>query len=508
MCAAVVAGCGEASSGGLGKPLAYFPANAGALVVVSTNLDSSRYSELNGPLGKSFFGGSGLKDAIRKQVDHPPLVNFGDVEHVLGNDLVVGTTAPGGLLPGNDRPFLAALELKDVSRFRDLLDRIPGNRSDGEAHGAEIYSVSGLSLAIDGRMAVAAETRDDLVAALDRARQPGHLTDAQFAGATAALPSDDAVVRGYGDLRGVFENPVLARFKTVRWVKALRAGGVTFSLDGAKLVVDAAANTDPRGLEPADLPLVEGDSPPPLPSVPGRVTSASANQSQTTVFLLRAFRAAYPSSAFVRDVASIERDLHIDFEREVLRQFDGPSASELDLAGGFAARSAVRSPARMRALLPQLAPRLPQLVQDLDGLRGTGRALLLLFAPDAPVATTAAAGGVRLTPARAPGAQLYRVSGLTGEGPHEIFLGLVGHVFVVASDEQRARAIATARVLPPVAGSRGAAVAAADFSQVASGPLLGRLGLSTQGFGPSSGWLQATTSRLRAHAELELRPTP
>jgi hypothetical protein len=291
-------------------------------------------------------------------------------------------------------------------------------------------------------------------------------------------------------------------------VKALRTGGLALSIDGEKLVVDAAANTDPRGLRPADLPLVEGNSPPPLPSVPGRITSASANQSQTTVFLLRAYRAAYPDSRFVRDVGAIQRDLHIDFEREVLRQFNGRSASELDLAGGFAARSAVRSPARMRALLPRLVPRLPRLVQDLDGLRGTGRALLLLFAPDAPVATTAAAGGIRVKPARAPGAQLYRVTGLTGEGPHEIVLGMIGDVFVVASDEQRARAIATARVSPPAAGSRGAAVAAADFSQIESGPLLGRLGLTTEGFGPSTGWLEASTARLRARAELELRPTP
>jgi hypothetical protein len=51
-------------------------------------------------------------------------------------------------------------------------------------------------------------------------------------------------------------------------------------------------------------------------------------------------------------------------------------------------------------------------------------------------------------------------------------------------------------------------VAAADFSQIESGPLLGRVGLTTEGFGPSAGWLEASTARLRAHAELELRPTP
>jgi hypothetical protein len=507
-CVATAAGCGEEPAGSLGTPLAYFPADSGAVAVVSTDLDSSRYSELNGAVGEQLFDGKGLKDTLRDEVEHTPRITFGDVEKVLGNDLVVGTTSRQGLLPGRDRYALAALELRDVSKFRDLLERLANARLDGKSHGADLYRLDGeVSVAIDGKVAVAGR-REVVVASLERARQSTHLTEAQFEAATANLPRDDALVRGYGNLRGLFEHRLLSRFSSVKWVRALRTGGLAVSLDGEKLVLDAAANTDVRAITAADLPLVEGNTPPPLPSVPERVTSASANQSQTTVFLLRAFRAAYPRSRFVRDVASIEHDLRINFEREVLRQFNGRSASELDLSGGFAARSAVRSPARMRALLPRLVPRLPQLVQDLDGLHGTGRALLLLFAPDAPVATTAASGGVRVQPAPAPGSQLYRVSGLKGEGPHEIVLGLVGDVFVVASDEQRARAIATAPVEPAPPGSRGAAVAAADFSRVASGPLVERLGLSTSELGASSGWLEASTARLRAHAEFELRLGP
>lgn len=503
-----VAGCGGGSKhGSLGTPLSYFPKDAGLVTVVSTDLDSSRYSELNGLFGRRIFDGKALEDLIAEGVDEVPGITYKDVKPVLGNDLVLGSTSHQALLPNGARDFIAALEVRDKSRLRKLLGKIGGVHRKGKLHGADAWSLGGGErLVLNGDVLVYGSSPAAVTAAIERSRHADHLTEKELDAAGEGLPRKDAVIRFYGDLRGVFEYPLLARFKSVRWVGALRAGAASASIEDDRLVLDGVANTSSVGLTEADLPLVAGDAPPPLPSVPRRITSASANQSQTTVFLLRAFRAAYPQSHFVRDVAQLERDLHIDFEREVLRQFNGRSASEIDGSGGFAARSAVRDPERMRKLLPLLAPRLPQLVQDLDGLRGTGRALLLMFAPDAPVSTAAAAGGVRVAPAGGSGSDLYRVSGLKGEGPHEIFLGLVGDVFVVASDEQRARAIATAPEVPAPDGSHGAAVTAVDFSQVPEGSLLSRVGFNTQVLGPASGWLQASTARLRAHAEFEWRP--
>jgi len=59
----------------------------------------------------------------------------------------------------------------------------------------------------------------------------------------------------------------------------------------------------------------------------------------------------------------------------------------------------------------------------------------------------------------------YRVSGLTGEGPSELYFNVVGDVFVVASDERRAREIAEADTVA-VDGARGAGVARVDLTQL------------------------------------------
>jgi hypothetical protein len=88
-------------------------------------------------------------------------------------------------------------------------------------------------------------------------------------------------------------------------------------------------------------------------------------------------------------------------------------------------------------------------------------ALLFLFAPDAPLL---AGGGelhdVVVPPDRQDG--LYQVTGLTGDGPSEMWFGVIGDVFVVASDEQRARGIADADT-EPVKDARGASVLRADL---------------------------------------------
>ena len=85
----------------------------------------------------------------------------------------------------------------------------------------------------------------------------------------------------------------------------------------------------------------------------------------------------------VRDVHALEQELGIDFADEVLRQFDGPSASSVSLDGQtFAARSEVSDPEGLKELLPRLAPHLPRLVTGLQGLQSEGQALLFLFAPD------------------------------------------------------------------------------------------------------------------------------
>jgi hypothetical protein len=148
------------------------------------------------------------------------------------------------------------------------------------------------------------------------------------------------------------------------------------------------------------------------------------------------------------------------FEDEVLRQFSGPSATLFRPGTGgdteFAARSTLRDPARMRELLPRLAPALPGILEGLEGLRAPGLALLLFTAPDAPL-TPQAFGllrAVRVKPLGA--ADLYAVSGLDPRNgrplPDGLVYGVIGDVFVVGSTRELAERAATM----PVASAKGA----------------------------------------------------
>jgi hypothetical protein len=237
--------------------------------------------------------------------------------------------------------------------------------------------------------------------------------------------------------------------------RALRGAEVRLELD--QEAARASARVDFEGLGAEELPL-PGPGPLALPAGEG-VSSASADQSQTTVFLARVARELYPDSRFVRRVERLEARAGLRFEDAVLRQFSGPSFSVLrpgrDGTVAFGARSSLRDPAAMRALLDRIAPDLPGILEGLQGLGATGLTGLLLVAPDAPLTPAAFAllAGVDVRKLPAGGSeQLYEISGLdagTGRpGPDRVVYGLVGDAFVVASSAELAREIAAMRTEP------------------------------------------------------------
>ncbi|MDQ6750122.1 MAG: hypothetical protein M3Z33_05135 [Actinomycetota bacterium] len=226
---------------------------------------------------------------------------------------------------------------------------------------------------------------------------------------------------------------------------------------------DDAAHLDGRvdftGLADNQLPLPPA-TPIELPRDAG-IASASADQSRTTVFLARLVRQLYPRSRFIRRVKALERRERLRFEDAVLRQFTGPSQSVLRPTPSgetrFAARSSLRDPAEMRRLLPRIAPRLPGILEGLQGLGQTGLSSLLLVAPDAPLTPNAfgllASVHVRPLPDRRPstpgdpGELLYEITGLEQArgvpGLDRVVYGVIGDKFVVASDRTFARRVAT-----------------------------------------------------------------
>jgi hypothetical protein len=480
------AGAGKTSAG---AALAYLPADSGFVAVISTDLDSSAWDRVE----KHAFPVEELARTALSE-ERRDVSWDEDVKPLLGNDLVVGSQSGSGLFDdasrgaeAGDDNFVGALEVSDPDKLHATLEKL-GLRRTAEEHGAEIWEDSDYSevAAVEGDVLLVGDDRDAIDLALRRRDEGGGLGEAELAKRLDGLPAD-APIRVFGSLHGLGKVDELERFRDVPLLQALDSFGASLAAGDDELRADLTINTD-RALAAADLPLATGSESPEVVIREHEVSAANRDQSRTTVFLLRVMRLAYPDSRFVRTVDRLERELGIDFEDEVLRQFDGPSASYVSTDGKtFAARSEVSDPAALRSVLPKLAPHLPELITGLQGLQSQGMALLFLFAPDAPL--LAGGGELHDVVVHPPDTRdgLYQVTGLTGDGPSEMWFGVIGDVFVVASDEQRARGIADADT-EPVKDARGASVLRADLRS-----LLAELG--------GAGFLGGNARELRVSVE-------
>jgi hypothetical protein len=426
LCVAFLAGCGsdEKAASDLPAALGYVPRDAFAVAIVPTDLHGEQLTR--------------LAHLIRPTDD---LVGD-DVQPLLGKPLVLAAWGS----PEHPQ-ILGALETPDGAKAPR------GARLEG----------STLLFALDG---------DPVDGAIMRKHAGDGMTGDAFAQAFGDGADDDALVRVLADGRTLAG--MLDADADIPWIKALRSVAASIRLDEDAIDAQVRVRTDPSGLTEDDLPLAAGDDAPGAGDLPDAINAANRDQSRTTVFLSRLARAAYPDSTFVRQVERLESDTGISFEDEVLRQFNGPSASVQWYDGSFGAISDVADPDGMRALLPKLAPRLPAILRGLRGLGDQGLVALLLMAPDAPLVP----GALPLLDGIQVGRTnhgLYEITGLDEERrgggefavPSAVF-GMVGDRFVVASDLSRAHQVAEMDV-SEVPGVHGAAVARADLSEVFDG---------------------------------------
>jgi hypothetical protein len=499
--ALLVAGCGGDGGVGAGdelKALSYFPEDTAFVAVVSTDVDSDQFRNLDRVVRRQ--SEEGVEAVLRDLAQEVDLSYEDDLKPLLGNELAVGIVDPGAFRDDFVTGLIVAFHAADADKLRDVLGRIELLQRSGELSGADLYRVRGTgpTFALDGDVLLFAGGEQPLREALERADGDQHLGDA-FDEGLADLPGD-ALVRLYADAEstvagaGVRE---LERLRELPWIAALRTGSATVSFNDEDVTVDFALNTDAGQVDEGDLPLATGEVAPEILQRDGEVTGGNRNQSLTTAFMFRAAELAFPDSRFVRDVHALEQELGIDFADEVLRQFDGPSASSVSLDGQtFAARSEVSDPEGLNELLPRLAPHLPRLVTGLQGLQSEGQALLFLFAPDALVLQ---ADRVRVTQE----GDLWRATGLEGEGPDELWFGVLDDVFVVASTEDLARRVATEETVE-LEGAHGAGVLRVDLSRTPQ-PVLEELDLDDVGrLGELLAWLEASEERLRGQIRVEI----
>jgi hypothetical protein len=497
-------GCGGVKTGGggdAGDALAYLAADSATIILVSTDVDGEQWEQLDEKVFRQFDGqDQKTLDEYAEQAARSAGVDWeDDVKPLLGNDIAIGIEGdPMSFLGGEgEASVTAALETREGD-VQEVLEKARFER-DSEASGATLYRAPNdddVTVAEENGVLVFSDDEEALRRALERRDGADGLKQDAVENGLAGLPAE-AVVRAFGKAEGLADQEQLRRFASIPLVQALETWGLAVGFRQDDLNVDVSVHLDGEQLDEGDLPLATGAESPEIVIRPGEMSGGNRNQSQTTAFLLRALRAGYPDSRFVKAADAIEKEVGIDFEQEILRQFDGPSASYVSPDGKiFAARSEVRDPEALKAVLPKIAPHLPALVEGLQGLQSEGMALLFLFAPDAPAA--APMQGVEVDPPATEDG-FYRISGLTGDGPSELYLGLVGDVFVVASDEQRAREIAKADT-EPADGAKGAGVLRADLTRL--GEVLPLL-LPVPGKELVAS-LEASTDELRARVRVEL----
>jgi len=504
--AVMLVGCGSDAKDRAQASARFLDEGSDAVVSVSLDYEGSDWTAVKRIYARA--AGSGAFGRLAEGVAVPPtldgafnaLAQFAglsfqdDVKPLLGGTLLVGVSVtPAPPLPPDVRDILERfdesrtkfeedqvryfdrdgrpLPAADVERARDVQSSRPPTQEavatyrapDADALAALIKKLEKLGLRprpLDGvkdarrlQEGVAVVAEDTLVVVLDAGdREPDDVLRERLEApqdGPAQPEAEDALVAvrvAPSALGTVLDEQQLSRALTSAPVgRALRA--FTARLDVEDKAVSTTGRVDFEGLGEADLPLGP-PAPLELPTGEG-IASASADQQRTTVFLAQLVRELYPESRFVREVTAFEQAENLRFEDEVLRAFSGPSVSIFRTPNGdeeFAARSSLRDPERMRALLPRLAPALPDILQGLQGLGDFGLSALLFVAPDAPL-TPSAMSILPALRARPLDRDLYEITGIDPTG-NEAFkdtlvYGMIGDAFVVGSTRALAEEVAT-----------------------------------------------------------------
>ena len=479
----VAAGCGgdDDVSSPLDQALSYLPADAPLAVAIATDLENGQNRAAASILDR-FPLGAQLKEQLKAEVEGEKDIDFdADVRPLLGNDLVVGAPDVRSLAQ-DEESFLAALQVADAAKARELLER--DGREVSESSGATIYTdESGDVTALEGDVLVAADSREKLDQALAHHDSADHLTETQFTEGLADLPKD-ALVRVYGDMQAILgTSPESKRTQDVPWVGALRTLGAAGTASGDGLAIDFNLSTDPADLTDENLPIASGAEPPPIVAREDDAGFGLRDPRQIVDFAERAGEAANtPESRQFEAVKSkLGRRLGVNIDRDLVDQFEGDASLSLGLDGSFGFRSELRDPNGFQRTLDRLSRRLPDVAKG--------------FGVD-PVGVARPGGGK----------DFYAIA--TADRDRAVF-GVVGGSFVLAQDPEQASELA---VRPPedVPGAQGSLTMRLDAESLAQWLARrfaggsGELGADffAGPLGDMTGSVEAETDRLRGHVDL------
>jgi hypothetical protein len=488
--AVAIAGCGGGSSRSGGKDpldnaLGYLPKSAPLVVAIDTDLNGSQWKSLGTIANKFSFGGQ-VTQQLKQAISNQGLDFDKQIKPLLGNDAVLGATDPQSILGGNTS-FVVALEVKDKGKLESLLKQSKDLKADGSSHGATLYKQNdGGETAQRDDVLLAADSKAQLEQALEQRDKDDRLTEDQFNSALSDLPKD-ALLRVYTDLQALIGgSPNASQARQVKWVAALRTLGVTGSATDNAISFDVNVKTDPLNLTDADIPIATGDESPGVLGNRGELVFGLRGVTQVIDFAQSVAQTVSPGSFadFARAKATINQQLGIDIDKDVIQQFSGNTSVAIGLDGNYAIRAELKDPATFTKTLAKLARVAPDFANGI-GLQGA-----------------------KLTKAHG----LYK---LTGHGKSKaVYFGVVNDVFVVTTQPARIAQLASESP-KQVSGAKGALVTSSDagalvstiISRLGGGSLGATLGggLASAPLGNLDGWASASTSGIKAHLQLGIK---
>lgn len=487
--ALLAGGCGGDDEGGgpLEDTLGFLPQETPLVVSIDTDLNGPQARSAERILDRFPFSDrllEGLRQTILGDADFNR-----EVRPLLGNEFVVGAVDAGSLVADEtETDFVGAIQAPSRGRLEQALER-GGAQERGEKSGATLYQDSdGDTFAIREDVLVVSSERGLLEDALARRESDDGLAQDDFDDATTGL-GGDALIRAYADVQGLLEaDPDTAEARRIKWVNALRKLGLTASAVGERVDVRFKMATEPDGLSDEDIPIAPGGESPSIVKRAGDVEGGVRDPAHILAFAEQAARSVDPGGfgRYAVGKRALERSLAVDLEEDLLGQLEDDVSIGVDLDGEFGARAAVKDPVAFRRTLDRLGEAVPDIAERLAGEP-------VDFAPPR---------GSR---------PFYALT--TRDGEEIVVYGLVGGVFVMATDAERAGRLTKERP-SGIDGADGAVVARADAARLVR-MLIGRLELGAVGaiggsilsgpLGEATGWVSSSRDGLEGRLSVTLR---
>jgi hypothetical protein len=266
--AVFVAGCGSSSSSSspVATEMSYLPAGSPLVLTVQTDPNGAAIHGVNGLLGQFPFASLGI-GALKQRLQQSGINYDGDLKPLFGNPVAVALsptslTSAANLTSVSRSTALVVWMTKDGDKLKSLLTKT-GLKPAGDHQGATLYTSGSDTFAVDGSTLIVGGSGGSVTAAIDRHKNGGGMTEAQYKNATSALPQD-AVISIFGDITSLLNGQGVSNARQIPWVAAVHSYAEAISASSSGLKFSFHVDTSGAHLTDAQLPFAPGTTAPAL----------------------------------------------------------------------------------------------------------------------------------------------------------------------------------------------------------------------------------------------------